>query len=101
MTEKDLPSDVDVAICIESIVAEKFTDSQLSFIDEINTTTYISQVEALAFVSYPVGHPLYGANEDERWTYSELYGIENAGYWLKGRAVLRLRETNVGLRINR
>lgn len=100
LTEKMDPSDVDVAVILDPDVAENLTDEQESLIYSINDNNFIDGVDGFVETLFPIGHPSFrlGGNE---MLWSEQCGREHNGEYLKGIAVLRLGETDVGLRIRR
>ena len=103
LTEKLRPSDIDVAVRLELDVADGLTSEQRDLIDKVNADDelFIDEVDGFVYISYPRDHVLFGSDVDERETWAEQYGIEHSKIWLKGMAVIRIGETDVGLRIRR
>jgi predicted nucleotidyltransferase len=100
LTKKDSPSDVDVAVLIEAEVVDTLTDEQLNLINKTNDAFFDPDVNAFAFTCLPKGHEDYlDESKNPALTWHEQFGIENSSEWLKGFSVLRLRESNVGLRL--
>lgn len=99
LTAKEKPSDVDVAIRLDCDFSDTMSPAQDALISEVNTSNFIAHVDAFVYVAYHRDHKNYGIERPEEW--AETYGLENSETWLKGIAVLRLWETNVGLRIRR
>lgn len=96
-TEKPEPGDVDVIISIESSVFDALNEDQLQVVEAMNNG-YVAEVDSIAITSYPHGHPHRGFALDCE-NLIEGYGLEHAQVWLKGFAVIRLWETDVGNRI--
>lgn len=99
-TAKQIPDDVDVLINIDSDVMNNLLPDQRILVDAVNQSYYIAGVDSYAFEAYPRGHQYFGTNLDIG-NAGEAYGLEHAQVWLKGIAVLRFGETDVGLRICR
>lgn len=101
LTEKENPSDIDVWIILDLDVALNLTVDQRQFIDDVNDPTkkYNKVIDGYAFVCYPFGHTLYGSDLDERQGWAEHIGLQRDKQWCKGVAVLRIGETDVGLRL--
>lgn len=100
LTKKDAPSDVDVAVIIEADVVDTLTDDQRNLIEKTNDAFFDPDVNAFAFTWLPKGHEDY--NDEGRnpaLTWHEQFGVENSCEWLKGFCVLKLRESDVGLRL--
>jgi hypothetical protein len=100
LTAKPEPGDIDVKVYIENDCHETLSDDQLILFNEINDDGNIPNLDSTAWVIYARGHECFGTALDPR-NQGEDYGLEHGEVWLKGYAVLRLWETNVGLRIHR
>lgn len=100
MTEKIEPSDVDVAVLLDPDVANNLDERQDLLVNSVNDDTFIEGVDGFVETLFPIGHTSYRADENEM-LWSEQYGREHNGEYLKGIAVLRVGETDVGLRIRR
>lgn len=100
LTDKPNPSNVDVAVILDPDVAESLNAEQEELINSINDDKFIERVDGFVETEFPIGHPFFRANGNEM-LWSEQYGREHLGAWLKGIAVLRIGETDVGLRIRR
>lgn len=100
VTEKEIPNDLDVLVAVEFDVMEKLNDEQRRIIDRCNDPTCFKSLDILAFTLHSVGHANFGTALDADAVASE-YCLEHGQYYLKGVIVLRVWETNVGLRINR
>ena len=100
LTEKGSPGDLDAMVLIDCDVIDAVNDAQRNLIDDINGSIYISGLDVTAYTLYPIGHEFYGTALDPRFYY-EAYGMERSEQWLKGYAILRLWETDVGLRLYR
>ncbi|WP_261925976.1 DUF6932 family protein [Methylorubrum sp. GM97] len=100
LTVKNDPSDVDVALLMDPDVAESLNADQEALVDAINDNIFIDKVDAFAETLFPIGHASFRLDGNER-LWSEQYGSEHNGVYLKGIAVLRVGETDVGLRIRR
>ncbi|WP_156467669.1 hypothetical protein [Methylobacterium sp. Leaf91] len=92
--------DVDVAVVLDQDVAESLNAEQEELINLINDNNFIDKIDGFVETEFPIGHPFFRANGNEV-LWSEQYGREHLGAWLKGIAVLRIGETDVGLRIRR
>lgn len=100
ITKKPKPDDVDIVVCIDSDVAGNLTEDQRIVVDTINLTRDFANIDGTVWSNFPREHELFGSGLDA-YSAAEGYGKENGGQHLKGYVVLRLMETNVGLRINR
>jgi len=100
MTEKLEPSDVDVAVLLDPYVADNLDLRQEMLVDSVNDDMFIEGVDGFVETLFPLGHASYRADGNEM-LWSEQYGREHNGEYLKGIAVLRVGETDVGLRICR
>lgn len=99
VTEAADPRDIDVVVRIDHDFVELMTDDQGMFFDALNDDLEERLVDTFAEVAYPIGHPEFGAEEGISW--EAHYGLEHGQKWLKGVAVLKLGETDVGLRLRR
>jgi hypothetical protein len=99
-TSKPVPDDVDVIVTVESDIYDGLSPDQMDALDTINTGAIAGNVDATAWVSYPREHKDHGSALDGS-TMIEAYGVEHSGEWLKGFAVLRLWEADVGNRLCR
>lgn len=99
LTEKEEPGDIDVTVFIDIDVLEGLTDEQRELVDAANEPEYIPGVDSYVFPVYPRGHPIFGTELDEGYDWGRQYGVENSEFYLKGFVVMRLWETDVGLRI--
>lgn len=100
LTKKPFPDDVDIVVAIDSDVDRFITEDQRQVIDLLNGSHDFFCVDSVVFINYPHGHPLFGLALDAREA-TNGYGIEHAGWHVKGYVVLRIWETDVGLRICR
>ena len=100
LTAKPMPEDVDVKVYIDVNAYDLLDDQQLFVYNSVNEDGYTVGVDKSAWVTYPRGHPDFGSALD-LGNSSEDYGLEHSGIWLKGYVVLRLWETDVGIRIRR
>ncbi len=99
LTEKPYPDDIDVMVFIESSVNEKLDEAQDLELYNINIGYVPENVDAHVYTVYSIGHEHYGTPIDVGYEWGRGYGLENSEQWLKGIAVLRLMENNVGLRL--
>lgn len=97
-TEKLDPGDVDVLAIIDKDAFDELTESQRQVFEALNNLT--GPVDCMALTKYPRGHERYGTALDGG-SVCDCYGLEHGKQWLKGYAVLRLWETDVGNRICR
>lgn len=97
ITQKVNPADVDLSVRVDLDVVEQLSVEQDLLLQDVAAGT-IPSLDSYVFVAYPVGHPRRSTPED-RWPYwAEWWGVDRAG-WLKGTAVLRLGDSDVGLRL--
>jgi hypothetical protein len=90
LTKKPQPSDLDAGLVIDASVHSKLDSTQKSFVDDLDNSVYIAGLDSFAIVSYPIGDSRSGmVAARERQERVELFGVEHAGYWLKGWAALR------------
>lgn len=99
-TQKPLPDDLDVVVSIDYDVSMALSEEQRQVIDLVNEENGFQHPDSTAFFNYPMDHECFGCAFDASLA-TEGYGIEHSKAWLKGYAVLRLMETDVGLRICR
>ena len=97
-TAHPMPNDVDVVVSIDDDVQYDLTETQLDLIQSINEDDIFPNIDCTAFFCYPHGSRSYGSALDSQYMI-EGYGIEHSKQHLKGYAVLRIRETDVGIRI--
>lgn len=100
LTVKLDPDDVDFLVLVDADFAEEMTPAQKALLARFNQPAYLPGLDTFADTHYPRGHEFADLDQDER-TWSEQYGLETGNFWLKGFVVLRLWETDVGLRIRR
>jgi len=99
LTEKPEPDDVDIIVATDSGVFDALDEAQHQVLEALNTEPN-ALVDSLAITTYPRDHRYRGYGLDGE-SMIESYGIEHAQVYLKGYAVLRLWETDVGNRICR
>jgi hypothetical protein len=98
LTKKPEPGDLDVLLIIDLDFSDSLTPPQEDLIMEINTTRVAPDIDSLTIVRYPRHHEHFGTPLDGARSSCD-YGLENSEEWLKGYAIIRLHETNVGRRI--
>jgi hypothetical protein len=99
VTEHPSPDDLDVIIKLDYDVANSLTTHQREFIDDLNERRCNDRVDSWVFTCFPRHHDLFFEQEADRSTWAKLYSVERSGMWLKGVAVIKVGETDVGLRI--
>jgi hypothetical protein len=105
LTEHPSPNDVDVAVELDVQLSESLSTSQRRLVNAVNGGEYIDGIDGFVYVLYPRGHELFGYERvlggflDDGMTWAESYQMQHSGTWLKGVAVCRVLETDVGLRI--
>lgn len=99
-TEKLDPGDVDCIVTVDYSVMQNLLPEQRLLIDALNREVYIAGVDSLVVTKYPRGHKYFGTLLD-MGNAGDAYGLEHGQVWLKGCGVLKLGETDVGLRICR
>ena len=100
LTEKPDPGDIDIVISLDFDVAEQLTQNQIELTMRLNEQDSYVHIDSSVWTLYPRGHKCFRCAFDAD-VVSEGYGIENSEVYLKGIAVLRVWETDVGLRIHR
>jgi hypothetical protein len=98
LTSKGNPSDIDVIIKFDYDVTANFTQDQKDFVDKLETGEYNTRIDSFVFTALPRDHPEFVLGESERSGWAELFNVEHGQYWLKGVAVIRVGENDVGLR---
>lgn len=93
------PSDIDVVVRIDHDFNDQLATDQAAFFDSLNDDFTDHVVDTFGEVFYPLGHQNFGAEEGMSW--EAHYGLEHGQVWLKGLAVLKVGETDVGLRLRR
>lgn len=93
------PGDIDIVVRIDHDFADEMSAEDRAFFDALNDDLADHVVDTFAEVSYPIGHPNFGLEEGVSW--EAHYGLEHGAVWLKGIAVLKVGETDVGLRLRR
>lgn len=93
------PADIDVVVRIDHDFAAVLSADNQVFFDSLNDDFADHVVDTFAEVTYPIGHPSFGLEEGVSW--EAHYGLEHGAVWLKGIAVLKVGETDVGLRLRR
>lgn len=103
LTEKPEPGDIDATVMIEPHVGASLTPEQSDLISRtLNDAAFAPEVDGFAYVKLERDDPDYGDEMlDPASTWHEVYGAEHSKEWLKGFVVLKLRETDVGLRVCR
>lgn len=99
VTEKEDPSDIDVCVLVSDDAHQALDAGQKQLLYDINTGLVPPGVDAIVQVIYGRGHRYFGTTADVGRDWVSCYGLEHSEQWLKGYAVLRLWETDVGLRI--
>ena len=99
LTEKEFPDDIDIFILVDSDVNDSLDEEKTRLLLDINTGYSPIGMDAQVYTIYNRGHSHFGTSADVGREWASGYGIENSEKWLKGYAILRLRETDVGLRI--
>lgn len=99
LTEKEMPSDVDVIILVESDINAQLSEAQDEILYNINLGQVPTGVDAAVYTIYNSGHKDFGTSLDVGREWAQDYGLENSGFWLKGYVVLRLWQADVGLRV--
>jgi hypothetical protein len=85
-------------VFVDNEVCEKYDADQQALIDKINDGLFDPRLDVSAYVVYPRGHEFFGSALDQM-IFEDGFGEEHSGEWRKGYAVLRLWETDVGLRL--
>ena len=95
LTRKPNPDDVDVIVTIDHAIYETLSEEQMQVLELINSDHFAPNVDATAWVAYPREHEHHGSALDGSQVV-EAYGIEHPQEWLKGFAVVKLWESDVG-----
>jgi len=100
LTEKESPDDLDVTVILDADVPNKLSEDQQRLIDDTTEGRVMSGVDSFAFTKRTRDDPFFGDEHlDPVSSWGEQYGSECSEQWLKGFVVIKVRETNVGLRI--
>lgn len=94
------PNDIDLLVQIDADVAERLTPSQMVLVDDTDLGSY-DGLDSYVDTVYPRGHELAEKLEDDDRTWAKLFGVGHDDRLLKGIAILRVLETDVGLRLRR
>lgn len=100
LTEKPDPDDIDIVVALDADLGNLLTEDQRQVVDVFNMSHDYHGLDSFAYFNYPRDHPEFGRGVDANSAASD-YGVEHGGFHLKGYVVLRLQETDVGLRIHR
>jgi hypothetical protein len=98
VTAKDEPDDIDLSVMVDGEVFDRLDPvAQQSLLD---LTTQPLKPELHTFVSIlrPRDHPDHRLTEDYRNYLAELWCVTRVA-WLKGLPVIKLGETEIGLRL--
>jgi hypothetical protein len=102
LTRKDEPNDLDGTVILEPDVSEALTVEQSQLVEDATAARIASDVDSFVWVKRRREDPLFGDEAaDPAFTWGEQYGCECSEQWLKGFVVMKLGETDVGLRICR
>jgi hypothetical protein len=101
VTRKPRPEDVDVAVRVDWDVYDELTPDQIALVSRANDPEFLPGLDTFSYVAYPRDHPNRGTAADDGETWAEQWGSEHSKRWIKGIAVIRLGETNVGHRLRR
>lgn len=102
LTEKTDPDDIDATVIIEPQVGATLNGSQLDLVEKTNKCHFGPDVDGFAYILLDRDDPDYHDDlVNPARTWHEVYGAEHSKEWLKGFVVLKVRETDVGLRICR
>lgn len=100
LTTKPDPSDLDVTVILDADVPDLLTEEQQRLIDDTSQSRFADDVDSFAFAKRRRDDPYFGDESlDAAYSWGQQYGLECSENWLKGFVVIKLRETNVGLRI--
>lgn len=100
LTQKEEPDDLDLAVIIDRDAYDQLTDEQRQIWDRLAKEPYSAEVDSFAYVRRLRGDPFFADESlDPAYSWSEQYLLEHSDQWLKGYVVVKLRETDVGLRI--
>lgn len=100
LTEKELPDDVDVVLVIDHDVSVKLTINQRNVIDLLNEAEYFASIDGTSWTRFHIGNDFFESAIDF-FNATRDFGLEHGERWLKGYAVVRVGETDVGLRLYR
>ena len=100
LTQKPEPDDIDIVVLVNDDVASSLSTDQHEIISLLNADHPFAGLDSCVFFTYPREHKLFGSALDHREAI-EGYGLEHSGRHLKGFVILKVLETDVGLRICR
>ena len=92
------PNDIDLLVQIDADVAERLNEDQMLLIDNTDMGAY-DGLDSFVDTVYPRGHELADKLEDDDRSWGKLFGVGHDDRLLKGIAILRVLETDVGLRL--
>ena len=99
MTEKQEPEDIDLSVMVEGAVFDQLAaDLQNELLSLASDQPLRPDLHTFVVVTRPRDHPGHHLAEDLRAYFAQLWSVTRVGS-LKGIAVLRLGETDVGLRL--
>lgn len=102
VTDKHQPEDLDMSVQIDADVVDALSPENSSFIfSKIANpeSKYLGVLDAYVHVNYPLGYTNDSEKAGEASTWAEEWMLGHQKDWLKGIAVVRILETNVGLRL--
>ena len=98
LTEKPEPSDLDVIVKFDYDVTLNLTADQKTLVDNLGEGAYNKRIDSWTFTCIPRGHSEFDVGSEDRAEWARLYNVEHGDFWLKGVAVIRVGENDVGLR---
>jgi len=98
VTDEEDPADIDFSIHVDASLMATPTNEMRAILDRFDDGANPGELDGFVCTTYPREHPRFGTQEDDcgEWALQWCVSRQN---WLKGIAVLRPGETDVGLRI--
>jgi hypothetical protein len=99
LTEKPEPEDIDLSVCFDLSVFERFPENLQQVLNErLNGKTYHPLLDTYLLVSATRDHPMSDIYRQVEEYWIGWWSVSR-GNWLKGIADIRVGETDVGLRV--
>lgn len=103
VTAEEVPSDIDIGVCVKDDVMQALSPAQGDFLTKLSRDdeAYIPGLDTFVFAGYWIGHPRYGADEDDGFSRTTISWSQQFGKgrddWLKGVVLLPVLENDLGL----
>lgn len=98
VTAKPEPDDVDLTVVIEGEVLDALGPEIDAALDGFMNKQFHPKLHIFHVVKQPLGHPDYPVLQDALGSWAQWWCVARGG-WVKGMAIIRIGETDVGLRL--